>query len=341
MHKSVDILIMLMILIGAGCAEKDKNALAKDTPSPGTEPQWEWIFGSDQWKEFLYYRAGLHTTSTDQQALHMAGMAASYLKTDPNYVSGGLQPPDLRYFSVDYFGRKTESYYLVWLPDEWDQQQIKKAVLFSQGHASREPVGFSKLHVYAAERNMAVFMPQLWIEGTTPYGWTPYEKTPREKIEGLPDGYHLDAKDEFLFLNALTEEHDIDSVYVYGFSMSGATSMMVTSYDKYRHNVVDFTVISGGCMMYDHPFLKEMDGLGLKNYLEGENFFFFGELDKGEDIKKAQEEDVTIEIITEHGGTLVMEEWREVPHGGLLTQEHELMEASFDAYEEIAKERWI
>jgi hypothetical protein len=39
--------------------------------------------------------------------------------------------------------------------------------------------------------------------------------------------------------------------------------------------------------------------------------------------------------------TLVMEEWREVPHGGLLHEEHELVEASFDAYEETAGERWI
>jgi len=27
---------------------------------------------------------------------------------------------------IDFDGRKTESYYLVWLPDGWEEQEIKK-----------------------------------------------------------------------------------------------------------------------------------------------------------------------------------------------------------------------
>ncbi len=86
--------------------------------------------------------------------------------------------------------------------------------------------------------------------------------------------------------------------------------------------------------MYDHPFLEEMEWLGIDNYFEGENFFFFGELDAGENVEAAQAEDVTVEIITEHGGYVAMEEWREVPHGGLVYLE-ELMEESFLVYEAI------
>ena len=86
--------------------------------------------------------------------------------------------------------------------------------------------------------------------------------------------------------------------------------------------------------MYDHPFLEEMEGLGIDNCFEGENFFFFGELDAGEDVEAAQAEDVTVEIITEHGGYVAMEEWQKVPHGGLVNLE-ELMEERFLVYEAI------
>lgn len=89
--------------------------------------------------------------------------------------------------------------------------------------------------------------------------------------------------------------------------------MMMIAYDKYRYNVVDFTVISGGHIVYDHPFLEEMEWLGIDNYFEGENFFFFGELDAGENVEAARAEDVTVEIITEHGGSTKLPEMVTTP----------------------------
>ena len=120
--------ILFMIVLFSGCIRT-----GKESTSVKPQEEWEWIFGPDQWKEFLYYRAELLDDSSDERARHMADMAVSYMEKDPYYTSGQLEPPELKYFKVSYYGRKAESYYLVWLPDNWNQQQIKKSSIILPG----------------------------------------------------------------------------------------------------------------------------------------------------------------------------------------------------------------
>jgi len=289
---------------------------------------------------FVNSSAILKPTSNDDAALRMAAMADTYLTdSDRLYTEGTLERPDIRYFTIDLPGRSLESYYLVALPDEWETQDVHKAIVFSQGHGSRTPVGFSKLHRYADAQGMACIMPQLWIEGDAPQGYEPYHPSQKDRLEGLPAGYHLDATDEYPFLNAVAEEYGIDSAYLFGFSISGAKVMAMSAYDHMGDDIVDFTVVSGGTMGYDHCFLQTMERCGCTDFFAGENFFFYGELKGGISLDDARETSVTEDIITEHGGTLVMEEWQEGAHGSLLNSHPELMKESFLRYHAIADER--
>ncbi|MHA1651276.1 MAG: hypothetical protein ACTSYB_13870, partial [Candidatus Helarchaeota archaeon] len=203
----------------------------------------------------------------------------------------------------------------------------------SQGHFSREPKQFYKYQEYAMNRSIAIFMTQLWIEGDPPWGYTPYERTQAEILMGVQPGYHLDAYDEHLFVNAIVEAYNISSLYLHGFSMSGANVMMLSAFDRYAKNISDYAVVNGGHMVLDHPFLKQMDDLGLTNFFAGENFFLFNELDPGDDPAEVKNETATDDIIIDHGGNMDIEAWLVVPwHGALLDTYPQLMNASLNNY---------
>lgn len=330
-----------LVMPGCGsCNESETlpegNGLAD---SPSKESDGTGDLTAENWDRFLESEAALSKSTDDQAALRMSEMARDYMdEEDPYHTSGKLPEPEIGYFEVDFDGRNTTSYYLYWLPQGWEQLGLKGAILYSQGHGAREPVGFAKLQEYAVERNMAIFMPQLWIEGEAPAGYEQYKKSPRDELNGLPDGFHILAEDEYMFSNSLIGAYGVDSFYVYGFSISGAIVMQVTAYDRYGSNAIDLTVVSGGGMGTDHHFLDEMQALGLEDFFSGKNFFFFGEIRDGTNRQQRSLEQ-TADIIVENGGNLVMEEYREVPHGGLLNQLPELMNQSLEIYERIAGER--
>ena len=116
----------------SACIIGSITALSEDDGLKNSENQWSgnpntYHLDTSTWNAFLHYKADLLNNSEDEQAQYMAAMGLDYINNeDPAYTSGELEKPDVRYFRIDFDGRKTESYYLVWLLDGWEEQEIKK-----------------------------------------------------------------------------------------------------------------------------------------------------------------------------------------------------------------------
>ncbi|MFX0062426.1 MAG: hypothetical protein ACFFC7_09590 [Candidatus Hermodarchaeota archaeon] len=308
------------------------------------------IYNAQQMEAFLTMKATLKDSTTDSVALNMANKARNWIDTlDPFYTNASyhLPKPAIKYFALDYFGRKTESHYLVWLPPNWQSLPIKKAFVYSHGHVADEPKRFTRLHLFAKNHSMAIFGPQMWLETEqVPEGYTEFVRDQEHINMGVQPGYHLDAKDEHLFINAIIEEYNIDSLYLEGFSSGGSIVTMLAAFDHLSNNITDFVTIDGGLFSMEEPatasFMAEMKDLGYKGtYFMGENFFLFTELEHGETATDVKNQVPTDDNIIANGGTLVMEEYWEAGHGDLLLKEDfwPLFDTSIIEYHQIVFDR--
>jgi hypothetical protein len=283
--------------------------------------KYDWTYDSEKLNEFFLKKAELKNSSTDSVALAMAQYADDWINVNDSIYASTLQfdKPVIKYWSVEYFERKSESFYLIWLPTNWQSQPIKKAFIYLQGHGTSYPKMLSVQHELAKARDMAIFMPQLWLETeNVPEGYNPWEKLPEDIQSGLPDGYHLDSKDIHLFINAIIDEFNIESICLHGFSLSAAHTLILSAYDKLTNNIIDYSFFNAGHIGYDHPLVEEMDEIGETDYLLDENFFLFTELDPGETIAERKAAMVHDEIMIAAGANITQEIYLQVGHGELF-----------------------
>ncbi|MFX1293241.1 MAG: hypothetical protein ACFFD2_00080 [Promethearchaeota archaeon] len=292
----------------------------------------KWSLDLNRWNEFLFLKAELKDNTTDPQVYAMAQLSSGYINSSYPYNESLMEKPSYKYFHVDIFGRETDSFYLVWLPANWEIQTSKYAILYSPGHATKEPRMYYKFQEYAVNRSMALFMPHIYIEGDVPWGYNKYQPTEQELLAGIQPGYHLESYDEHLFINAIVEEYNISALYLHGFSMSGATVMMLSAFDRYALNVSDYAVVNGGHMVINHPFIEMMNELGLTNFFAGESFFLFYELYVGEDPVVAKANYKTDDIIINNGGNMDIESYLEAGHGDLIHRYPYLVNASLNNF---------
>ena len=117
--------------------------------------------------EFLGMKAEITETTDNPDIATMVDAAFDFINNDDPYynnISYNLQKPQVKYWSVDYYGKKSDSYFLYWLPPGWATQPMKKALIYCQGHIAALPRRLAKLQLYARNYSMAVIYPQIWIE---------------------------------------------------------------------------------------------------------------------------------------------------------------------------------
>jgi hypothetical protein len=199
----------------------------------------------------------------------------------------------------------------------------------------------SAQHEMIKTRGYAIFMPQLWLEtDDPPRGYIPYERTEDEIAGGLAEGYHLDSKDIHLFINAIIDEYNIDSICLHGFSMSAAHTLILSAYDRMTNNIIDYSFFNAGHILYDHLLVKEMTKIGETDYLLDKNFFLFTELEPGETIPERKAEMVHDDIMIAAGANITQEVYLQVGHGELFYSYPVLCNQGFDDYDYFVDERF-
>lgn len=247
----------------------------------------------------------------------------SVLAEDMYYSSGQIAAPDYAFLD----NGTIQTFALVWLPDNWYGYSPlnRKAIIHLHGHCSLGAMHFSKWHTLARSRNLAVIAPQVWLD----------DNTPPEGYSLHPNGgYHLDVDDDiYPFTDALLQHYCASSAMIHGFSMFACAGVMLTYRDKFRNNLLDFTVFNAGHIGEDHPFRHEIEKLahgGDHDQFSGERFFFFIELSNQNPTYQQQLD--ARSFVETHGGEVVMSYESEGTHGVFFSPMYDNLRGSIVAY---------
>ena len=263
------------------------------------------------------------TMPEDDGVIRTVQESDSVLAEDEYYLSGLYPVPD--YVFMD--NGTAHTFALVWLPDNWYGYlpSNRRVIIHLHGHCALGAMHFSKWHMLARSRNLAVIAPQVWLD----------DNTPPEGYSVHPDGgYHLDVNDDiYPFTDALLQHYGASSAMIHGFSMFACASVVLTYRDKFQNNLLDFTVFNAGRIGEDHPFRHEIEKLaygGEHDQFSGEQFFFFIELSNQNPTYQQQLD--ARSFVETYAGEVVMSYESEGPHGVFFSPVYDNLRSSVVAY---------